>query len=152
MIDQLLKKLEGAYADNTIRAYRSDFEVFANWCEEKDLCALPAVPDTVVCFISFDMTQSSSATIRRRMASISRIHKLARETRAEESSTTRPTRTQCVRRLEALRRAHGPLGPRRGKSKPGRVAPPGYPDEALARSEHGDCLDRTEARAPVGEE
>ena len=78
MIDQLLKKLEGAYADNTIRAYRSDFEVFANWCEQENLCALPAVPNTVVCFIAFDMTQSMSATIRRRIASISRIHKLAR--------------------------------------------------------------------------
>jgi len=78
MIDQLLKKLEGAYADNTIRAYRSDFEVFKNWCEQEDLSALPAVPDTIVYFIAFDMTQSSSATIRRRMASISRIHKLAR--------------------------------------------------------------------------
>ncbi len=77
-INLLLKKLEGAYADNTIRAYRSDFEVFANWCEKEGLSALPSVPDTVVCFISFDMTQSSSATIRRRMASISRIHKLAR--------------------------------------------------------------------------
>ena len=77
-INLLLKKLEGAYADNTIRAYRSDFEVFANWCEEEDLCALPAAPDTVVCFIEFDMARSSSATIRRRMASISRIHKLAR--------------------------------------------------------------------------
>jgi len=78
MINQLLKKLEGAYAENTIRAYRSDFEVFKNWCVQEDLCALPAVPNTIVCFIVFDMTQSSSATIRRRMASISRIHKLAR--------------------------------------------------------------------------
>ena len=77
-INRLLLKLEGAYAENTIRAYRSDFEVFTNWCEEEVLCALPAIPDTVVCFIAFDMTRSSSATIRRRMASISRIHKLAR--------------------------------------------------------------------------
>ena len=76
-ISKLLKKLEGAYAENTIRAYRSDFEVFANWCEQELLCALPGVPDTVVCFIAFDMTQSSSATIRRRTARISRIHKLA---------------------------------------------------------------------------
>ncbi len=78
MIDQLLKKLEGAYADNTIRAYRSDFEAFACWCVQENVCSLPAIPDTIVCFIEFDMAQSSSATIRRRMASISRIHKLAR--------------------------------------------------------------------------
>jgi len=78
MIDQLLKKLEGAYADNTIRAYRSDFEAFACWCVQENVCSLPAIPDTIVCFIEFDMALSSSATIRRRMASISRIHKLAR--------------------------------------------------------------------------
>jgi len=77
-INNLLSKLEGAYADNTIRAYRSDFEAFACWCVQENVCSLPAIPDTIVCFIEFDMALSSSATIRRRMASISRIHKLAR--------------------------------------------------------------------------
>ncbi len=71
-------KLEGAYADNTIRAYRADFEAFANWCLQENRCALPAVPDTVVDFITFDMSQSASATVRRRLAGISRIHKLAK--------------------------------------------------------------------------
>ena len=78
MIDKLLKKMEGAYAENTIRAYRIDFEVFSNWCNSEGLCSLPAEPETISEFILFDMQHSSSATIRRRMASIRKIHKLAR--------------------------------------------------------------------------
>jgi site-specific recombinase XerD len=78
MIEQLLKKMEGAYAENTIRAYRIDFDVFSSWCKQEGLCPLPAKPDTISDFIGFDMQHSSSATIRRRMASIRKIHKLAR--------------------------------------------------------------------------
>ena len=45
MINQLLNKMEGAYAENTIKAYRTDFEVFTNWCKSNDLCPLPAEPE-----------------------------------------------------------------------------------------------------------
>jgi len=78
MLDKLLKKMDGAYAENTIKAYRTDFTVFSNWCNSEDLCSLPAEPDTICDFIVFDMLESASSTVRRRIASISRLHKLAR--------------------------------------------------------------------------
>ncbi len=80
MLDKLLKKMNGAYAENTIKAYQSDFTVFSNWCASKELCPLPAEPETICDFIIFDMQDSASSTIRRRIASISRLHKLARMT------------------------------------------------------------------------
>ena len=80
MIDKLLKKMDGAYAENTIKAYQSDFTVFSDWCDSNELCPLPAEPETVCDFIIFDMQDSASSTIRRRIASISRLHKLARMT------------------------------------------------------------------------
>ena len=30
----LFKSLEGAYAPNTIRSYRSDYMHYSNWCQE----------------------------------------------------------------------------------------------------------------------
>ena len=78
MINKLLNKMEGAYAENTIKAYRADFAVFTNWCKNNDLCPLPAEPKTICDFITFDMQTSTASTIRRRMASIRRIHRLAR--------------------------------------------------------------------------
>ena len=31
---EALARLEGAYADSTLRAYRADFEVFDSWCRK----------------------------------------------------------------------------------------------------------------------
>jgi len=100
MIQQLLKKMEGAYAENTIRAYRIDFEVFSHWCNSEGLCPLPSNPETICDFISFDMKESSASTIRRRMASIRKIHKLAR---MED-----PTKDEDV--FLAIRRMHRTKG------------------------------------------
>lgn len=100
MISKLLEKMDGAYADNTIRAYRIDFEVFSNWCRSEKRCALPAESDTICDFITFDMIESSSATIRRRMASIRKIHKLAH--------MVDPTRDEDV--YLSLRRMHRKKG------------------------------------------
>ena len=33
-INSLFNSLEGAYAPNTIRSYRSDFEHYATWCKK----------------------------------------------------------------------------------------------------------------------
>ena len=100
MITHLLNKMEGAYAENTIKAYRTDFEVFANWCNSNDLCPLPAEPETICDFITFDMQTSTASTIRRRMASIRRIHKLAR--------ANDPTKDEDV--FLGLRRMHRKKG------------------------------------------
>jgi site-specific recombinase XerD len=32
MIDDILAKFDGAFAENTIRAYRSDFIQYQTWC------------------------------------------------------------------------------------------------------------------------
>jgi len=100
MFNQLLKKLEGAYSDNTIKAYSADLSVFENWCQLNNLTSLPADAMTICEFITYDMISSSAATIRRRMASIRRIHKLAR--------FDDPTKDEDV--ALALRRMHRKKG------------------------------------------
>lgn len=46
-----IEKIEGAYAESTIRAYRVDFEQFINYCEEHGESALPASPETICRYI-----------------------------------------------------------------------------------------------------
>lgn len=74
-----IKKIEGAYAPATIRAYKSNFENFINYCEEINQEALPASSETVVSFIkSISDGRLKSASIRIAIASIASIHKLNR--------------------------------------------------------------------------
>ena len=41
---QLLIHLDGAYAPNTLRAYKADMLEFIAYCEKTGECALPASP------------------------------------------------------------------------------------------------------------
>jgi len=73
-----IDRLAGAYADSTLRAYRSDFSAFDEWCNSIGQVALPAEPETVAAFIEHDAIMSSPATLRRRLAGIRKIHRLLR--------------------------------------------------------------------------
>ena len=75
---QAIDRLEGAYAESTLRAYRADFACFSDWCLVTAQNALPASPDTVAAFIANDATKSSPATLRRRLAGIRKVHRLLR--------------------------------------------------------------------------
>jgi site-specific recombinase XerD len=71
-------RLNGAYADNTLRAYRADMEVFEDWCRKARRSALPAEPQTVAAFIAHETQSSSAATLKRRLAGIRKVHRLLR--------------------------------------------------------------------------
>lgn len=75
---QALSSLSGAYADNTLLAYASDFSIFEAWCRRVNRTALPASSMTVVAFMDFDASQSATATVSRRLAAIGKIHRLMR--------------------------------------------------------------------------
>jgi site-specific recombinase XerD len=101
-VQQALDRLAGAYAESTLRAYRSDFEVFITWCESVQVNALPATPEAIAAFIFADAGTSKSATVRRRIAAISRIHRL--------NGLADPTKSEDV--LLAMRRMHRQKGRR----------------------------------------
>lgn len=74
-----IKKIEGAYAPATIRAYKSNFENFIKFCEGINQESLPASSEDVVSFIkSISDGRLKSASIRMAVASIASIHKLNR--------------------------------------------------------------------------
>ena len=47
MIDNKLAKFDGAFAKNTIRAYRSDFIQYQTWCLQNNIDSIPATADVM---------------------------------------------------------------------------------------------------------
>ena len=72
-------KIEGAYAPSTIRAYRSNFEFFINYCEKQNLEVLPCAASTLASYISHLSNQNlKSASIRLASAAVAAIHRFNR--------------------------------------------------------------------------
>ena len=68
-----------ALAPATLRAYRADWQHFCAWCRAAGWAALPAAPATVAAYLaSLAKTHTSSALVRR-LAALSRAHRLARQ-------------------------------------------------------------------------
>ena len=78
MIDDILAKFDGAFAKNTIRAYRSDFIQYQTWCLENSLAPIPATADTMSMYVDYLSENNKSATIRRRVNSLGTVLKLSK--------------------------------------------------------------------------
>lgn len=75
-----IKRIDGAYAPATIRAYTKNFERFIKFCDGKETNALPANQFVVSNFIKhLSDSELKSASIRIAVASISAIHRLNQE-------------------------------------------------------------------------
>lgn len=66
--------LEGAYSDQTLRAYRADIKTFVSWCLANSRLPFPAQPQTIAEFIGHEITRCAPSTIRRSLAAIRKIH------------------------------------------------------------------------------
>ena len=100
MIDDILAKFDGAFAKNTIRAYRSDFIQYQTWCSQNKLKPIPATADTIAVYVDHLSNISKSATIRRRINSLGTILKLSKK--------HDPTKEPEV--VLALKRMHRKIG------------------------------------------
>ena len=78
MINDIFAKFDGAFAKNTIRAYRSDFAQYQNWCLQNNLKPIPATADTMARYIDYLSETNKSATIRRRINSLGTVLKLSK--------------------------------------------------------------------------
>ena len=77
MLDELFKKFDGAFAENTIRAYKSDFNHFTQWCSDYNLDPVKTSGDDWKNYVEYCAENLSTATVRRRIDSLSSIFKLA---------------------------------------------------------------------------
>ena len=78
MIDDILAKFDGAFAKNTIRAYRSDFIQYQTWCSHNNIDPIPATADAMAQYVDYLSTIRKSATIRRRINSLGTVLKLSK--------------------------------------------------------------------------
>jgi len=102
------KTLEGAYAPNTIKAYQADFTHYQRWCqrnnhEPENACATVFVP-----YLDEMSQELTSATIQRRIASLSQIFKL----------TSTPNITKEPEVLLALKKINRRLGKSQKQATP----------------------------------
>lgn len=50
--ERVARYMERASADGTFRAYRSEWKIFAAWCDTRGLTSLPAIPETAAAFLT----------------------------------------------------------------------------------------------------
>ena len=75
--DQTISNLRSSKANNTLRAYKSDFKDFSLFCIKHNLQSLPSNPNTVSLYItSLSKLDVKISTLRRRLVSSGVIHKI----------------------------------------------------------------------------
>ena len=73
---ETLKNLKSSKANNTLRAYKADFKDFALFCQQNGLNSMPSEPKMITLYLTHLSKSSRFSTLKRRLASISVIHKL----------------------------------------------------------------------------
>ena len=71
-----LNNLKSSKANNTLRAYKSDFKDFCIFCSKHGFNSLPTEPKIVSLYLTHLSKKSKISTLRRRLVSISMVHKL----------------------------------------------------------------------------
>jgi site-specific recombinase XerD len=75
--EETLLNLQSSKANNTVRAYRSDFNDFGIFCAKNGFNSLPSEPKIVSLYLTHLSTKDAKmSTLRRRLVSIGVIHKL----------------------------------------------------------------------------
>jgi site-specific recombinase XerD len=75
--EETLLNLQSSKADNTVRAYKSDFNDFGLFCAQNGFKSLPSEPKIVSLYLTHLSTKDvKMSTLKRRLVSIGVIHKL----------------------------------------------------------------------------
>ncbi len=74
--EDTLNNLRTSKANNTLRAYKSDFKDFGAFCAKHGFNAIPTEPKVVSLYLTYLSENSKISTIRRRLVSIGVVHKL----------------------------------------------------------------------------
>ncbi len=74
--EDTLNNLKLSKADNTLRAYKSDFKDFGAFCSKHGFNSMPTEPKVVSLYLTHLSANSKISTIRRRLVSIGVVHKL----------------------------------------------------------------------------
>ena len=105
-IMDILKRLDGAYAPNTLKSYYADARSFVDWCNERKVEPFPLTSETLCYFMESLETDYSYSSIRRRISALRRLNKLLGfedQTHTEEVyiAIRRLKRTKCLEQRQA---------------------------------------------------
>ena len=74
--EETLLNLQSSKANNTVRAYKSDFRDFGAFCAKHGFNSMPTEPKVVSLYLTHLSTSSKISTLRRRLVSIGVVHKI----------------------------------------------------------------------------
>ena len=76
LYEETLNNLKSSKANNTLRAYKSDFKDFGAFCAKHGLDSLPSEPKIVSLYLTNLSKNSKMSTLKRRLVAISMVHRL----------------------------------------------------------------------------
>ena len=99
MIEETFWRFEGAFAPNTLRAYKADFKHLLCWCDEQKLDVTKLNGKDFANYLTRYADTLSTSTIRRRVASISTILDLS----GWDNPTSTPEAILTIKRIQRLK-------------------------------------------------
>ena len=99
MLEDLFYRFEGAFAPNTLRAYKADFKHLLCWCDEQRLDVTKLNGKDFANYLTRYAATLSTSTIRRRLASISTILDLS----GWNNPTNTPDSILTMKRIQRLK-------------------------------------------------
>ena len=97
---ETIKNLRNSKSENTLRAYQSDFNDFSLFCSKNGFQAMPTQPKILALYITHLSSYSKYSTLKRRLASISILHK----TKGHYIDTKHPI---IIENLMGIKRTNG---------------------------------------------
>ena len=76
LYEETINNLKSSKANNTLRAYKSDFKDFGSFCAKHGLKSLPTEPKIVSLYLTNLSKNFKMSTLKRRLVSIGMVHKL----------------------------------------------------------------------------
>lgn len=70
LTDKARQSIYVSRADNTIKAYESDWNDFCDWCDYHQVSAFPAIPETIVNYINDLADNAKANTVARRISAL----------------------------------------------------------------------------------
>ena len=73
---ETINNLKNSKSTNTLRAYQSDYKDFESFCSKNGFQSMPTQPKILALYLTDLSTKSKYSTLKRRLASISILHKI----------------------------------------------------------------------------
>ena len=108
--EETLLNLKSSKANNTVRAYKSDFNDFGLFCAKNGFKSLPTAPDIISLYLShLSSKEVKVSTLKRRLVSIKMVHKLKGHYLDSKNPIIIETLMGIKRRKGSIQRGKKPL-------------------------------------------